>query len=163
MGVLDVDYSPTGTEFVSGSYDKTIRIFKTSAGRSREVYHTKRMQRIFCVQWSSDNTYVMSGSDETNIRLWKAEASMKIGKLRGREKVALNYAAKLRHQYRFHPKIRRIARHRHVPKMIYKALKERQVMMASRKRKRENVIRHSKPGAVKITAQRNKSIVNVVE
>ncbi len=163
MAVLDVDYSPTGTEFVSGSYDKTIRIFKNDAGRSREVYHTKRMQRIFCVQWSSDNSYVVSGSDEMNIRLWKAEASKKLGRLRSREKVALNYAEKLRHQYRFHPKIRRIARHRHVPKMIYKALKERQVIMASQKRKRENVIRHSKPGAVKIKAERKKNVVDLVE
>lgn len=163
MAVLDVDYSPTGTEFVSGSYDKTIRIFKSDAGRSREVYHTKRMQRIFCVRWSSDATYILSGSDETNIRLWKAEASKKIGRLRAREKAALNYASKLRHRYRFHPKIRRIARHRHVPKMIYKAMKERQVMLASQKRKRENILRHSKPGSVKIKAQRVKSVVDVVE
>jgi WD repeat and SOF domain-containing protein 1 len=27
--VMDIDYSPTGKEFVSGSYDRTIRIFKT--------------------------------------------------------------------------------------------------------------------------------------
>ncbi|XP_023214677.1 DDB1- and CUL4-associated factor 13-like [Centruroides sculpturatus] len=33
--VLDVDYSPTGKEFVSGSYDKTIRIFPLTHGRSR--------------------------------------------------------------------------------------------------------------------------------
>lgn len=33
--VLDVDYSPTGQEFVSGSYDKTIRIFERDSGRSR--------------------------------------------------------------------------------------------------------------------------------
>ena len=163
MAVLDVDYAPTGTEFVSGSYDKTIRIFKTDAGRSREVYHTKRMQRIFCVRWSSDNTYILSGSDETNIRMWKAEASKKLGQLRSREKVALNYASRLRHRYRFHPQIRRIARHRHVPKMIYKGLKERQVMLAAQKRKRENIIRHSKPGAVKVKAQRVKSVVDVVE
>lgn len=163
MAVLDVDYSPTGVEFVSGSYDKTIRIFKVDSGRSREVYHTKRMQRIFCVQWSSDATYLLSGSDETNIRLWKAEASKKLGKLRGREKIALNYASKLRERYRFHPAIRRIARHRHVPRMIYKALKERQVMLASQKRKQENIIRHSKPGSVKIKAERNKSVVDVVE
>ena len=70
-----------------------------SAGRSREVYHTKRMQRIFCVCWSSDATYVMSGSDETNIRLWKAEASEKLGKLRPREVTARRYAAQLRHRY----------------------------------------------------------------
>ena len=36
---------------------------------NREVYHTKRMQRIFCVKWSSDAKFIMSGSDETNIRL----------------------------------------------------------------------------------------------
>lgn len=27
LGRIDLDYSPTGREFVSGSYDKTIRIF----------------------------------------------------------------------------------------------------------------------------------------
>ncbi len=163
MAVLDVDYSPTGTEFVSGSYDKTVRIFSIGEGRSREVYHTKRMQRIFCVCWSSDSTYLLSGSDETNIRLWKAEASKKLGKLRAREKTALDYASKLRHRYRFHPKVRRIARHRHVPKMIFKAMKERQISLASRKRKRENVIRHSKPGSVKVKSERQKNVVDVIE
>ena len=33
--VVDVDYSPTGKEFVSGSYDKTIRIFPADKGHSR--------------------------------------------------------------------------------------------------------------------------------
>jgi DDB1- and CUL4-associated factor 13 len=42
---LDLDYSPTGKEFVTGSYDKTLRIFKVNEGRSRETYHTKRMQK----------------------------------------------------------------------------------------------------------------------
>jgi WD repeat and SOF domain-containing protein 1 len=45
LAVLDIDYSPTGKEFVTGSYDKTVRIFKTNEGRSREVYHTQRMQK----------------------------------------------------------------------------------------------------------------------
>lgn len=77
--VVDVDYSPTGKEFVSGSYDKSIRIFEVDKGRSREVYHTKRMQRLTCVAWSHDNKYVISGSDEMNIRIWKAKASEKLG------------------------------------------------------------------------------------
>ena len=33
--VIDVDYAPTGKEFVSGSYDKTIRIFPADKGHSR--------------------------------------------------------------------------------------------------------------------------------
>lgn len=79
QAVIDVDYSPTGKEFVSGSYDKSIRIFEISKGRSREVYHTKRMQRLTCMAWSLDNKYVVSGSDEMNIRVWKAKASEKLG------------------------------------------------------------------------------------
>jgi WD repeat and SOF domain-containing protein 1 len=35
--VIDVDYAPTGKEFVSGSYDKTIRIFPADKGHSRFV------------------------------------------------------------------------------------------------------------------------------
>ena len=41
--ILDIDFSPTGKEFVTSSFDKTIRIFPYNDGRSREVYHTKRM------------------------------------------------------------------------------------------------------------------------
>jgi WD repeat and SOF domain-containing protein 1 len=37
--VMTLDYSPTGLEFVTGSYDKTIRIFKTDSTdyNAREV------------------------------------------------------------------------------------------------------------------------------
>lgn len=70
---MDVDYSPTGREFVTGSYDRTVkfspslisdiqyclylkkivnltnlqvRIFNHNGDHSREIYHTKRMQRF---------------------------------------------------------------------------------------------------------------------
>lgn len=77
--VIDVDYSPTGREFVTGSYDKSIRIYEANKGHSREIYHTKRMQRLTTVAWSLDNKYILSGSDEMNIRVWKARASEKLG------------------------------------------------------------------------------------
>lgn len=77
--VTSIDYSPTGKEFVTGSYDKSIRIFEVDKGHSRDIYHTKRMQRLTCVQWTLDNKYILSGSDEMNIRIWKAKASEKLG------------------------------------------------------------------------------------
>ena len=83
--VLSVAYSSTGREFVSGSYDRTLRIWPVQSFRSREVwvwrrcvrrrYHTKRMQRIFCVNFSADARFVLSGSDDTNIRIWQAQAA----------------------------------------------------------------------------------------
>ena len=45
--VMDVSFSPTGEELVSASYDRTIRLWERKGGHSRDIYHTKRMQRVF--------------------------------------------------------------------------------------------------------------------
>lgn len=37
------------------------------------------MQHLTSVIWSLDNKYVLSASDEMNIRIWKANASEKLG------------------------------------------------------------------------------------
>ncbi|XP_023669980.1 DDB1- and CUL4-associated factor 13 [Paramormyrops kingsleyae] len=161
--VLDLDYSPTGREFVSASFDKTIRIFPKNMGHSREVYHTKRMQHVICVRWSLDSRYIMAGSDEMNIRLWKANASEKLGVLTPREKAAQNYSQKLKSKFQHHPQIRRIAHHRHLPKGVYLQKKELQVMTAARRRKERNVKKHSKPGSIPTVAEKEKNIVAVVK
>ncbi|KAI9010152.1 WD40-repeat-containing domain protein [Hyaloraphidium curvatum] len=141
--VLDLDYSPTGKEIVTGSYDRSIRIFRDSDGHSREVYHTKRMQRIFCVKWSMDSKFVMSGSDDGNIRLWKAQASEKLGVKSVREQNALDYAKQIKERYKHIPEIRRIDKQRHVPKPIIKAQEEKREILSAQKRKRDNVRKHS--------------------
>lgn len=158
--VVDVDYSPTGREFVSGSYDKTIRIFPVDKGHSREIYHTKRMQRLTSVVWSLDNKFVLSASDEMNIRIWKARASEKLGVLRPREKAAFNYGEKLKDTFGSHPEIRRIAHHRHVPKHVYNGRNELRLMRDSQKRKEMNRRLHSKPGSVPYVAERDKHVMS---
>ena len=55
----------------------------------REVYYTKRMQRISCVQWSGDDKFILCGSDEMNIRLWKAHASEKLGAVSSHKKYVM--------------------------------------------------------------------------
>ncbi|KAG7212871.1 hypothetical protein KM043_002223 [Ampulex compressa] len=157
--VTDVDYAPTGREFVSGSYDKSIRIFETNKGHSREVYHTKRMQRLTSIAWSLDNKYVLSGSDEMNIRVWKARASEKLGVLKPRERAALNYSDALKEKFAAHPQIRRIARHRQVPKHIYNAQAELRTIREKNKRKEANRRAHSKKGAVPFVSEREKHVV----
>mmetsp|Transcript_4350 Transcript_4350/g.5706 ORF Transcript_4350/g.5706 Transcript_4350/m.5706 type:complete len:197 (+) Transcript_4350:2-592(+) len=77
--VMCVGWSPTGREFATGSYDRTIRIFQHKQGTARDIYHTKRMQRVFTIHFTSDHKYLVSGSDDTNLRLWKAQASAQIG------------------------------------------------------------------------------------
>lgn len=158
--VVDVDYSPTGREIVSGSYDKTIRIFRADEGRSREVYHTKRMQRLTNVLWSNDNRYIVSGSDEMCLRLWKARASEKLGIMKDRERVALQYAEKLKEKYSQHPQIARISRHRQVPKHIKNAATELKTIRESKSKKEANRRKHSKPGSVPYASEREKNVVD---
>ena len=43
--ILDIDYSPTGSHFVTGSFDKTVRIFPHNKGFSSQMYYTRRMQK----------------------------------------------------------------------------------------------------------------------
>jgi len=156
--VLDVDYSPTGREIVSGSYDHTIRIWPLE-NKSREVYHTSRMQRIFCVKYSQDSKYVLSGSDDTNIRIWKANASDVLGTLPRRKQEYFNYLNKLKERYKHATEIKRIAENRHLPSNIFKAKKLKHIMKTAEARKFKNVKKHSKKGSVKRKDERKDFIV----
>ncbi|KAJ7552676.1 hypothetical protein O6H91_06G118500 [Diphasiastrum complanatum] len=161
--VMDIDYSPTGREFVTGSYDRTVRIFTYNGGHSREVYHAKRMQRVFCVKFSGDATYVLSGSDDTNIRLWKAQAAEQLGVLLPREKKKHAYLKAVKERFKHLPEIKRIDRHRHLPKPIYKADKLRQTLIEAERKKEHRKRAHSAPGSVPLIPARRKRIVTELE
>ena len=55
---------------------RSVRIFAHNGGHSREVYHTKRMQRVFATRFSGDGSYVFSGSDDMNVRIWKVTGAL---------------------------------------------------------------------------------------
>lgn len=51
--VLDVNYSPTGKEVVSASFDKSIPVAKVEVGKNN-----KDIQHVICVKWTADSQYV---------------------------------------------------------------------------------------------------------
>ncbi|KAJ6690877.1 U3 SMALL NUCLEOLAR RNA U3 SNORNA ASSOCIATED PROTEIN [Salix koriyanagi] len=161
--VMDIDFSPTGREFVTGSYDRTVRIFQYNGGHSREIYHTKRMQRVFCVKFSCDASYVISGSDDTNLRLWKAKASEQLGVLLPREQKRHEYNEALKNRYKHLPEVKRIVRHRHLPRPIYKAGVLRRVMIESERRKDQRRKAHSALGSIVTEPMRKRRIIKEVD
>nr|XP_027231987.1 DDB1- and CUL4-associated factor 13-like [Penaeus vannamei] len=161
--VTDVYYSPTGKEFVSGSYDRSIRIFSTEEGKCRDVYHTKRMFKVNCVLWTADNKYVLSGSSDHNVRIWKSVASEKMGVMREREQSAINYAEELKKKYSSFPEVKRIQRHRHLPGHIYHAKKEHAVIKESKAIRQANLRKHSKTGAVPHIPVKQRPVVGLVD
>lgn len=161
--VTSVDWSPTGKEFVAGGYDRSVRIFGARAGHSREVYTAKRMQRVSAVCFSGDASYVVSGSDDANVRLWKARASERLGVRLSRELHASAYSDALVARYRHLPEVGRIERQRKLPAAIAKAARARRVQIDSEARKNRSRVRHSAPGTVVVKPERRRKIVAEVE
>jgi len=160
---LDLDYSPNGREIVTGSFDKTIRIFNVHEGHSREVYHTKRMQHAFCVKYSMDAKFVLSGSDDGNIRIWKANASDKISALSRRETASLQYAESLKEKYGHIQEIRRIAKYRKVPAAIKNTQNQHRTILESEKRKEENRRKHQATEETNIKVPPRQKVVIAVQ
>ena len=42
---MDVQFSPTGEELVTASYDRTVRIWNRDKGHSRDIYHVSHQPR----------------------------------------------------------------------------------------------------------------------
>ncbi|CAD1813286.1 WD domain, G-beta repeat family protein [Candida parapsilosis] len=156
--IMDVDFSPTGEEIVTGSYDKTIRIFNSRAGHSRDIYHTKRMQHVFCTKFSTDARYILSGSDDTNVRIWRTKASDRSNIKSMKQRNKLEYDDKLKERFQYMPEIKRIARHRHVPKVVKKAQEIKRIEIESLKRREDNERRHSRKGSKPYVPEREKQV-----
>lgn len=161
--VMDVSWSPTGEELVSASYDRTVRLWRRGEGHSRDIYHTKRMQRVMCATFSDDNHYVLSGSDDGNVRLWRANASERSGVKSARQRQALEYGEALKKRYGHMPEIKRIARHRHQPRAVKKAGEIKREEVGSLKRREENRRRHEAKtyGKGKRRSEREKMVLGV--
>ncbi|WPH00437.1 Hypothetical protein R9X50_00326600 [Acrodontium crateriforme] len=157
--VMDVEFSPTGEELVSASYDRSVRLWKRNEGHSRDIYHTSRMQRVFTACWTPDNKYVLSGSDDGNVRLWRAQASARSGVQSARQRQKLEYDAALKERYAHMPEIRRIARHRRVPAQVKKAGEIKSEEIKALKRREENLRKHSNRKDTKRRSEREKMVL----
>ncbi|KAM3437211.1 hypothetical protein MY4824_003909 [Beauveria thailandica] len=158
--VMDVEFSPTGQELVTASWDRTVRLWHRDRGHSRDVYHTKRMQRVMAARWTPDANYLLTGSDDGNVRLWRANASARAGIKSARQRQALEYNDALVQRYGHMPEVRRIARHRHIPTVVKKAAEIKRDELKSIKRREENERKHTKKQFEKRQSEREKMVLS---
>ncbi|PPQ92176.1 hypothetical protein CVT25_008950 [Psilocybe cyanescens] len=157
--VMSCDWSPTGLEFVSGGWDRTVRIWQEGKGRAPEVYHTKRMQRVSSTIFTGDARFVLSGSDDGNVRIWKAKASDKLGVVTARERAAMEYRDSLKDRWRVDNEVDRVARTRHLPKSVHQTNKLKNTMLEARRVKDERRRKHTRAGENKPKPERKKLVI----
>ncbi|KAL6302267.1 WD40 repeat-like protein [Sparassis latifolia] len=157
--VMSCDWSPTGLEFVSGGWDRTVRIWKEGVGSSPEIYHTKRMQRVSSTLFTADARFVLSGSDDGIVRIWKAHASEKLGVVTARERAAIEYRESLKERWKMDSEVGKVSRRRHIPKPVYKAAQLKRTMLDARRVKDERRRKHTRAGESKPKAERQKMVI----
>ena len=79
--ITSVAFSSDGTRIVSGSHDKSVRVWDASTGV--ELKELKRhTDHINSVAFSSDGTRIVSGSDDKSVRVWDASTGVELKELK---------------------------------------------------------------------------------
>ena len=71
LGVLSVAFSADGARVVSGSYDKTVKLWDAATGAQLRTFEG-HADRVTSVAFSPDGTKVLSGSEDKTLKLWDA-------------------------------------------------------------------------------------------
>ena len=71
--VRSVAFSPDGQRIVSGSYDKTVRLWDAENGACERVLEG-HSDKVVSVAFSPDGRRILSGSTDMTVRVWDAES-----------------------------------------------------------------------------------------
>jgi len=96
-----------------------------------------------------------------NIRVWKSNASERLGYLSAAQKSSRNYKEALKRKYANYPEIRRISKHRHLSKHVFVQSQQHREMRDKTRRKDRNRKNNIKGFA--IDPARQKMVVRELE
>ena len=134
--------------------------------------------RVSSTIFTGDARFVVSGSDDGNVRVWKAKASDKLGIITARERAAMEYRDSLKERWKNDKEVNKVIRWvghffyimysqmltyifrtRHLPKPVYKAASLKRTMLEARRVKEERRRKHTRAGESKPKAAKQKFVL----
>ena len=88
-----------------------------------DIYYNKRMGLVHGVEYSACGNYIVSGSDDGSIRLWRTESNQKLY-ASGREKKKMSENRQLQEKFKDFAEISRIRKHKFLPAEIKNKVKQ---------------------------------------
>jgi WD40 repeat protein len=89
--VSSVAVTLDGRRIITGSYDKTVRVWDTKSGREIAALHGHEGE-VMSVAITPDGRRIISGSFDKTVRVWEAESGREIAVLRGHEGQVMSVA-----------------------------------------------------------------------
>jgi WD40 repeat protein len=78
--VRSVAYSPDGKHLVSGSSDKTVKVWDSQTGKE-ECTLTGHSDFVRSVAYSPDGKHIVSGSDDRTVKVWDSQTGKEVNVL----------------------------------------------------------------------------------
>src|SRR5579872_2076182 len=72
--VYSVDFTPDGTQIVTGSFDKTLKLWDAVTKKPLRTF-TGHANLVLTVAVSKDGTHIASGSLDNTVKLWDLPAN----------------------------------------------------------------------------------------
>jgi len=82
--IVSVAFSPDGRYVLSGSYDKTIKLWEVTTGREIRTFKG-HLDLVYSVAFNPDGRFLISGSKDGTIRLWEVSTGKQVRTWRGHE------------------------------------------------------------------------------
>lgn len=71
----------------------------------------KWIHRVLSTMYTSDARFVLSASDDGNVRLWKADSHERLGVMDTRERNAIEYREALKQRWKFDAEVGKVLRY----------------------------------------------------